>query len=141
MRLEAGGYSVRHNSNPRPGTATSARRIREVPFSDAELGGLVDSAHAVVLPYKNILISGAAMFALSRNRPVLAPNIGSLPELRNTVGDEWIYLYDGDFSDSVLVAFREWMLTSRRAGVAPLDAYEFRRVGQDVRDFIKSVVS
>jgi beta-1,4-mannosyltransferase len=49
------------------------------PIDDAKFEAIVDSAEAVVLPYRNIVNSGAAIFALSRNRPVLAPHLGSLP--------------------------------------------------------------
>ena len=115
--------------------------FREVPIPDAELEAIVDSADAVVLPYKNILNSGAALFSLSRNRPVLAPNMGSLPELRDTVGHEWVYLYDGDFTQQVLVDFREWMLRTKRASVAPLEAYELSRIGNDLRGFIETMNS
>jgi glycosyltransferase involved in cell wall biosynthesis len=113
--------------------------FRDAPISDAELETIVDSADAIVLPYKNILNSGAALFSLSRNRPVLAPNVGSLPELRDAVGQEWVYLYDGEFSRHVLVKFREWMLTTKRPRVAPLDVYELSRIGRDLRRFIESM--
>jgi beta-1,4-mannosyltransferase len=115
--------------------------FREVAISDAELEAIVDSGDAVVLPYKNILNSGAALFSLSRNRPVLAPNMGSLPELRDTVGHEWVYLYDGDFNQQVLVDFREWMLWTRRASVAPLEPYDLSRIGKDLRGFIETMNS
>jgi glycosyltransferase involved in cell wall biosynthesis len=115
--------------------------FREVPIPDAELETIIDSADAVVLPYKNILNSGAALFSLSRNRPVLAPNMGSLPELRDTVGQEWVYLYDGDFTQQVLLDFKEWMLRTERASIAPLEGYELSRIGNDLRGFIDTMKS
>jgi beta-1,4-mannosyltransferase len=115
--------------------------LREVSITDAELEAIVDAADAVVLPYKNILNSGAALFSLSRNRPVLAPNMGSLPELRATVGHEWVYLYDGEFNQHVLADFREWILRTKRASVAPLEAYELSRIGNDLRGFIETMNS
>ena len=110
--------------------------LRESPIGDAELETIVDSADAVVLPYRNILNSGSALFSLSRNRPVLAPNMGALPELRATVGQEWVYLYDGEFCQQVLVNFREWMLKTKRGRTAPLEAYEWDRIGTKLREFI-----
>lgn len=113
--------------------------FRETAISDAELATIVDSADAVVLPYRNILNSGSALFSLSRNRPVLAPNMGSLPELRESVGDEWVYLYEGEVDRQVLRDFRNWLITTKRGGVAPLDAYEWSRVGRELHDFIETV--
>jgi hypothetical protein len=67
--------------------------------------------------------------------------MGSLPELRDTVGREWVYLYDGDFNQEVLVDFREWMLRTKRASVAPLEAYDLSRIGNDLRGFIETMNS
>jgi beta-1,4-mannosyltransferase len=113
--------------------------LREVPIAEAELEMIVDSSDAVVLPYKNILNSASALFSLSRNRPILAPNTGSLPELREAVGHDWVYLYDGEFRAEVLCEFREWMLATKRATTAPLDAYNLRRIGADLRGFIEAM--
>jgi beta-1,4-mannosyltransferase len=115
--------------------------LRDTPIGDAQFEGIVDSADAVVLPYRNILNSSAALFALSRNRPVLAPKIGSLPELRETVGSEWIYLYDGEFADYVLIDFIAWMRATKRGAVAPLDSYAWSRIGHDLGKFIDMVQS
>ncbi len=113
--------------------------FRNNTISDAELEAIVDSADAVVLPYKNILNSGSALLALSRNRPVLAPRMGSFPELQEKVGTEWVYLYDGDFNQQVLLDFMKWIQESKRAEIAPLDAYEWSHVGRELRQFIESL--
>jgi beta-1,4-mannosyltransferase len=115
--------------------------LRDSPMDDAKFETTVDSADAVVLPYRNILNSSAALFALSRNRPVLAPNMGSLPELRETVGSDWIYLYDGEFNQGVLVDFLAWMRRTKRGRVAPLDAYAWSRIGKDLGEFIELIRS
>jgi beta-1,4-mannosyltransferase len=128
--------AITKNSTPVPHVKLE---FRDSPFSDMELEAIIDRGDAVVLPYKHILTSGAALLALSRNRPVLAPNMGSLPELRDAVGHDWVYLYDGDFSQQILVDFREWMLRGKRTCFAPLDAYDFDRVGRDLRDFIEAL--
>jgi glycosyltransferase involved in cell wall biosynthesis len=115
--------------------------LRDTPVSEAQFEAIVDSADAVVLPYRNILNSGAAIFALSRNRPVLAPNIGSLPELRETVGSDWIYLYHGEFNQCVLIDFIAWMRSAKRGEAAPLDSYAWSRIGRDLRQFIELIRS
>lgn len=115
--------------------------LRDSPLGDQEFELAIDSADAVVLPYRNILNSGAALFALSRNRPVLAPNIGSLPELRDKVGANWVYLYDGEFNQGVLVDFLAWLQKTEREQSAPLDAYSWSRIGDDLGEFIKLVQS
>jgi beta-1,4-mannosyltransferase len=113
--------------------------LRDAPIDDAEFETIVDSADAIVLPYRRILNSSAALFALSRNRPVLAPNIGSLPELRGTVGSDWIYLYDGEFNQCVLIDFLAWIRSTKRSEVAPLDSYDWSRIGRDLGEFIELI--
>lgn len=115
--------------------------LRDNPIDDAKLEAIVDSADAIVLPYRNILNSGAALLALSRNRPVLAPHIGSLPELWEAVGADWIYLYHGEFNQSVLIDFIAWMRKTKREEVAPLDSYSWSRVGRDLGEFIEFIQS
>jgi beta-1,4-mannosyltransferase len=113
--------------------------FRDTLIGSEEMERMIDAADAVVLPYKNILNSGSALLALSRNRPVLVPNLGSLRELRDRVGAEWVYLYDGDLNQQVLNEFRSWMLTTDRAGTAPLDAYEWGPIGDKLGQFIESL--
>ena len=115
--------------------------LRDTPISDAQFEAIVDSADAVVLPYRTILNSGAALFALSRNRPVLAPSIGSLPELRETVGSDWIYLYQGEFNQCVLIDFIAWTRRTKRSEVAPLASYAWSRIGGDLGKFIELIRS
>lgn len=110
--------------------------LQDEPIDDAKFEAIVDSGDAVVLPYRNILNSSAALFALSRNRPVLAPNIGSLPELRETVGADWIYLYDGEFNQSLLIDFLAWVRSTKRCEVAPLGAYAWSGIGRDLGQFL-----
>jgi beta-1,4-mannosyltransferase len=113
--------------------------LRDGPIEEANLEAIVDSADAIVLPYRKILNSGAALFALSRNRPVLAPKIGSLPELREAVGPEWIYLYDGELNEGVLVDFVAWMRETKRDEIAPLDSYAWSRIGRDLAEFVELI--
>jgi beta-1,4-mannosyltransferase len=112
----------------------------DAPISDEKFEAIVDSADAIVLPYCSVLNSGAMLFALSRNRPVLVPNIGSLPELRKIVGSDWIYLYE-DFSRSVLRDFIGWLRKTKRSDRAPLDYYSWSRIGRELGEFIDSLRS
>ena len=66
--------------------------------SEHELAEAIDRCDGIVLPYKRIPNSGAVIHALSRYRPVLAPRLGSLMEVQEEVGSEWLGLYDGELS-------------------------------------------
>lgn len=106
--------------------------ILNEPLPDAELERVVDEANAVVLPYQAVLNSGAAIFALSRARPVLAPNTGSLPELQAAVGTDWLQLYDGAIDRDVLSGFVKWVRERPNLERPDLSSLAWNRVGSDI---------
>ncbi len=57
---------------------------------DEEIQLYMNASDVMVLPYTNVLTSGAAILALSFYKPVIAPNNGLLPELIN---DDIGYLF------------------------------------------------
>lgn len=109
--------------------------IRDTLMPAAELEALIDAHDAVVLPYTGVLNSGVALHALGRNRPVLAPRMGSLPELAEAVGPDFVHLYDGPMRAEVLDAFLA-ASAGRSLGTADLSAYGWDRVGRDVSAFL-----
>jgi beta-1,4-mannosyltransferase len=72
-----------------PGVELVARRL-----DDPELVGEIESAQAVVLPYRQIHNSGAALYGLSVGRPIVATRSASMEELQAEVGRAWIALVD-----------------------------------------------
>lgn len=105
--------------------------LRDDPLDEAELEGIIDAHHAVILPYREILNSGSAMLALSRHRPVIAPAIGAMPELRDAVGADWVHLYDGALSTGTLRRAAAWVRDTERT--APdLGGHGWDRVARDL---------
>lgn len=110
--------------------------LRDGAFSDAEFEAVVDASDAVVLPYREILNSGAALLALSRNRPVIAPRIGSMPDLQRSVGKDWVYLYDGAFDSGVVRDAVRWLRDTSRGPEAPLGSFDWEIIGAAIADFV-----
>jgi len=110
--------------------------IRDELLPQADLETAIDASDGVVLPYRKILNSGAALFALSRNRPVLAPRLGTLPELHDEIGADWVQLYSGD--DIVANDLLAFAATLRQAKptVADLSRYEWDEVGDSIGAFL-----
>ncbi|MDQ1513411.1 MAG: beta,4-mannosyltransferase, partial [Microbacteriaceae bacterium] len=67
-------------------------RIEYVP--DAELAGEIEAAQVVVLPYRAVHNSGAALLALSLGRPVLMPRTDTTSWLQQEVGEDWLLTYE-----------------------------------------------
>jgi glycosyltransferase involved in cell wall biosynthesis len=114
--------------------------VRDEFVPQADLEAALDDSDGCVLPYRNILNSGAALFALSRNRPVMAPRLGTLPELQSEVGGDWVDLYDGELSTDGLKAFAARLRVSG-AVEANLELYEWKPIGEQIRRFFDQISS
>jgi beta-1,4-mannosyltransferase len=108
--------------------------IRDALVPQPDLEAALDESDGVILPYRNILNSGAALFALSRNRPVLAPRLGTLPELQDEVGDDWVDLYEGDIAERDIRAFVVH-LRKTQPPAADLSRYEWAAIGETIGRF------
>lgn len=82
-----------------------------VPDEDMQL--YLQAADLVVLPYAEILNSGAAILALDFDRPVLLPHLGAMAELAATAGEAWVRTYDGPLDDRVLSEAMAWACGKR----------------------------
>lgn len=112
--------------------------LRNDLLSLSELEAVIDRCHGVVLPYRSILNSGAALFALSRHRPVLCPRLGSLPEVQADVGADWLHLYRGALESSILRSFVEYLGVAEPKA-CDLSAYDWGPIGQSLRQFIDRI--
>jgi glycosyltransferase involved in cell wall biosynthesis len=75
-------------------------RLEYIP--DADVASYIRASDLVVLPFREILNSGSAVLALSLDRPVLAPVKGSMHELQQFAGAEWVHLYSGELTSETL---------------------------------------
>jgi len=110
--------------------------IRDETIPNADLQAAIDSADIVVLPYKDILNSGAAILALSLNRPVIAPRKGSLPELQADVGSHWLALYDGNLDKDAFLRCVDTLREKDDEASPKLDKYDWEMIGLDLRAFL-----
>jgi beta-1,4-mannosyltransferase len=77
-------------------------RLRLEHIPEADVAPYIRAADLVVLPFREILNSGSAVLALSLNRPVLVPDKGSMGELQQFAGPEWVRLYSGELISETL---------------------------------------
>ncbi|HER25179.1 MAG TPA: glycosyltransferase [Candidatus Atribacteria bacterium] len=71
---------------------------------DDEIQIYMNAADVVVLPYRDILTSGAIILAMSFGKPVIAPAIGCIPE---TLDIEGSFLYEPSEKDGLIKAMRQ----------------------------------
>jgi len=75
-------------------------QLEHIPEADAP--PYIRAADLVVLPFREILNSGSAVLTLSLNRTVLVPDKGSMRELQQFAGAEWVRLYSGELTSETL---------------------------------------
>jgi glycosyltransferase involved in cell wall biosynthesis len=109
--------------------------LRHVP--EEVLFEYLEASNLVVLPYKRILNSGSVMMALSAARPVLAPNVGSIIEVGEQVGGNWLIRYDGDFTREALASGRAE--ASRASEPLDLAFFDWQPIAQQTVAFYRSV--
>lgn len=84
--------------------------LRHIPSDEVPL--FFGAANVVVLPYTDILNSGAALLALSFGRPVVVSNKGSIPELAATFGPYWVRPIADEISPEILREAARWPSTT-----------------------------
>lgn len=93
--------------------------------SDESLAEEVYASTLVVLPYREMHNSGAALLALSLGRPVLVPANAVTAALRDEVGGDWVQTYDGELSAEALSAALDRVGTLRSAPPPDLSARDW----------------
>lgn len=115
-------------------------QLSDAIIDQSELDAAIDRAHGIVLPYRKILNSGSAILALSRARPVLVPAIGSMPELADLVGHDWVRLYAGELDGQVLSEFAAHIRTMPHDAAPDLSPLSWGRVTDDLRQFLSALL-
>lgn len=113
--------------------------LRHVPTE--ELQHHFRACDVVVLPYRDILNSGAALLALSFDRPVLLPDKGSMPELQRTVGTDWVRLFRVEISPVALKEAMIWAGSAPRSAEAPLAGLDWQHLANLTLKFYARVLN
>lgn len=117
-------------------------RIRLIPgfVPDSRVSLLFAAADLVVLPFRDVTNSSSAVLAVSLNKPVLVPSMGSLPELAAVVGPQWVRLYGGVLDPPTLAAALDWANTPGRPPCADLSALDWKRIAERTEAFYRAVL-
>jgi glycosyltransferase involved in cell wall biosynthesis len=90
-------------------------------IADQDVSPLIRSSDVVILPYRAVTNSGAALLALSYGRPVMAPAEGSFPELAATIGPDWVHTYEGSFNEAAVKTALTFPLPTGEPDLSSLD--------------------
>ena len=87
----------------------------------------------MVLPYRQMHNSGAALAALSLDRPVLVPANPINADLAAEVGPGWVHTFAGDLTSEALRAGLQALDTVPRSAAPDLSRREWADTGEQHR--------
>lgn len=115
----------------RAGGAGDDRITLELEYvTDERLAARVSEAELVVLPYREMHNSGAALAALSMSRPVLLPANAVNAELGDEMGPGWVLTYSGDPTTEVLQQGLAELAATERSPRPDLSRREWSETGR-----------
>jgi beta-1,4-mannosyltransferase len=106
-----------------------------------QLLACLSAADLVVLPYGEVLNSGSALLALSCDRPVLVPDIGSLAELEALAGLAWVRTYAGPLTSDQIESALCWAVDTGRPSRAPLQSLDWDEIAAATLGAYQTVVA
>lgn len=101
----------------------------------------VSASSLVVLPYAEMHNSGAALVALSLDRPILVPRSSSNSALADEVGHEWVTQYDGDLTEDVLMSALAAADSLGRGDRPKLEGRDWDAIGRLHRDVYREAIA
>lgn len=122
--------------------AAQDRRVHlELEFIQrGQVAKYLDASNLVVLPYRQILNSGAALLALSLNRPVLVPDQGSMGDLKEDFGGDWVRTFSRDLDSGELEQALDWA-SLPKPSVCPIpDKYQWQNIRSETARFYREVI-
>ena len=97
--------------------------------ADARIVEVVTSSELVVLPYRVMHNSSAAITALSLGRPVLVPDNEVTRDLAAEMGPGWVHTFEGELSGEALVAALDSVRAHPPAEPPRMDARQWPHSG------------
>ncbi len=98
-------------------------------LNEAQFVEEISSAELIVLPYRDMHNSGAALATLSLDRPVLVPDNAVNRDLALEVGHGWVHLFPGTISADLLTGALKQVRTQPPQELPDLSARGWAEVG------------
>lgn len=108
-------------------------------LTDEQLESATFACDLLAAPYSDITNSGSVFYTLSCDRPFLAPRMGSLPEVEQEVGSEWVKLYDPPFAAELLRQTMDDVRNNAHAQSPDLSAYNWTRIAEQTCQFYRKI--
>ena len=107
-----------------------------------EVQHIFRASDLMVIPYSNVLNSGSAILALSFDVPVLVPKQGSLKELQQQIGSDWVQTYSQTFTTEILeTAVMNIMDNPTQERCEALDKYKWMAIAEQTYQAYQQLIT
>lgn len=96
-------------------------RLHLGTLSDDLLAASVTACDVILLNQAEMLNSGTALLSLSFDRPLISVAAGSMVELANSIGEDWVKLFDKPLTPEKLRKALDATSNAKLGDLAPLD--------------------
>lgn len=110
-------------------------------LTDAELAQEIGRSEVVVLPYRAMHNSGAALLALSLNRPIVVPRSAATDLLAEEFGQEWVFTYEGELSGAALQSALQRVRGTRRDHEVDMKSRDWGHLARLLEQIYREAVS
>ena len=136
----------------KPHSTQLSTEIKEAAFDDtrirlyldfmdeSQLQTFFNSSNLVIFPFEENLNSGSALLALSFNRPILVPEVGSFTELQTMVGKAWVNIYSNRINPKLIEECLDSISVEDVYKNAPLSGLSWEKIAKDTALFFKTIV-
>ena len=97
---------------------------------DDEVQYFFNASDVVVLPYKNILTSGAALLSLSFGKKIIVPNFGCIPELIKNING-YIYYSEDELIRTMEKAIKEYKEGNEKEIIESIKDLNWEKIVRD----------
>lgn len=113
--------------------------LRFIPDNDIPL--YMGASDMMVLPYTNILNSGAILLGLSYDVPVLVPALGSMVELQAGIGPDWVRTFEGDLGAEDLCQTAARFQAAGAGRTCDLARYDWHALAVETAGFYREILA
>jgi len=117
-------------------------RLYDAFVKDEDLQVFLNAADLVVTPYKKVFNSGSVILNLSFKKPTLAPELYSLAELKEEIGEQWIKTYRQELSSEILLqAMHEAIAEEKQRGEPDISFLDPEEIAKKTIEFYKVLIN
>jgi hypothetical protein len=110
-------------------------------LTDEKITEYYSISNATVFPSSDYFNSGTIYTALSLNIPVIAARTPTNEEIQEKVGSKWLYLFDGEFSERVVIEASSLIASRKDGEICDMNYFSPQKAAQSILNGYQAILS